>query len=117
MDVPPRCQISPTQGFRPASFLTDVPPLTPLTDPFTLEPTSMCSLHIRRVVARLEWLPHLGDVGFDALGQLHAGLPQELGQLVGNVGILVQGVQQTQTLQLLGDALATHLHTNTQKHR
>lgn len=58
----------------------------------------------------MQCFPHLGDVGFDALSQLHAGLPQELGQLIGDVRILVQGIQQTQTLQFLGDALATHLH-------
>lgn len=58
----------------------------------------------------MQCFPHLGDVGLDALSQLHAGLPQELGQLIGDVRILVQGVQQTQTLQFLSDALATHLN-------
>lgn len=60
---------------------------------------------------------HLGDVGFDALGQLHAGLPQQLGQLLGDVGVLVKGVEQTQTLELLGDALAPHLQQQTHKHK
>lgn len=36
---------------------------------------------------------YLGDVGFDALGQFDAGFPEELGQLVRDVLVLIQRVQ------------------------
>lgn len=52
---------------------------------------------------------YLGDVRFDAFSQLDAGLSKELGQLVWDVLVLVQSVEQTQALELLCDALATHL--------
>lgn len=55
-------------------------------------------------------LSYLGDVRVDALGQFHAGLSEDLRQLVGDVPVLVQRiVQQTQALQLLRDSLAPHL--------
>lgn len=36
---------------------------------------------------------YLGDVCFDAFGQLDARLAKELGQLVGDVLVLIQSIQ------------------------
>ena len=61
------------------------------------------------VCLRFQMFSHLGDVSLDALGQLNTRLPKELGQVLGDVLVLVQRVEQPQTAELLGDALALHL--------
>lgn len=52
---------------------------------------------------------YLGDVCFDAFSQLDALFSEELGQLVWDVLVFIQSIQETQTLELLIDALAAHL--------
>ena len=79
--------------------------------------TGKLDLYIINIPIMWMFISYLGDIGFDALGQFDAGLSEELGQLVRDVLVLVQGVEQTQALQLLRDALATHLHNkHTHKH-
>lgn len=52
---------------------------------------------------------YLGDVRFDAFGQLDTWFSKELGQLVWDVLVFIQSIQETQTLELFCDALAAHL--------
>ena len=41
----------------------------------------------------LKEISYLGDVRFDAFGQFDAGFPEELGQLVWDVLVLIQSIQ------------------------
>lgn len=48
---------------------------------------------MKHVLCAFECFSDLGDVCFDAFGQFDAGLSEELGQLVGDVLVLIQSIQ------------------------